>query len=507
MSTEIIVGPTGPTGPTGPRGEQCSCSYTEDQVECIVKNDDDLESRARFIPKHPVYGFILDMDESDPDSMIKYTDDNEFYTPARMDFTNDTFDYGDWANAWFIKECKPCILNFDGTVECYLDPDDYNYSCTWNDDGTYTRGSQVDIDENCVGNVMVEMPPIQVEINTDHPRKPIFRFYDSPELHNVHASEALSINTPFYLAAYEGTDDGSKIRSISGQNPCERLLINNAFAEHIEKCRANNVSDDNRWDIGTFSERMLITLLLMLIGKSTNSQAVFGHGNNGYVQIDTDNGYSETLIYSARRGTYSITFDDGVTYRSEEYLWTGTMDNRGLFWGSSASSLGVKVFGIENFWGNIAKRLQGLIIDSINSASDPMVFKYKIGRTASANDIISGSGYSSLSGISYDSTEDSGSAWFIDMYVGKFGLLPKNKSESHGSSSTYYCDRCTVNNPIYGVLYLNAGGENSLTPYDNNNGLFCYAFRHLDGSAGWRPDSTSHEYPIPVLAGTYISYR
>jgi hypothetical protein len=34
-----------------------------------------------------------------------------------------TFDYGSWANAFFMP--KPCMVKFDGTRDYYLDPDDY----------------------------------------------------------------------------------------------------------------------------------------------------------------------------------------------------------------------------------------------------------------------------------------------------------------------------------------------------------------------------------------------
>ena len=74
-----------------------------------------------------LYGFKLDQNESDPASMITYLSDcdNKYYKSAKMNYVTDKFDYGDWADAWFIKNLKPCMLKYDGTVDYELNPNDY----------------------------------------------------------------------------------------------------------------------------------------------------------------------------------------------------------------------------------------------------------------------------------------------------------------------------------------------------------------------------------------------
>ena len=66
-----------------------------------------------------LYGFKLDQNESDPNSMITYLSDcdNKYYESAKMNYVTDKFDYGDWSDAWFIKNLKPCMLKYDGTVD------------------------------------------------------------------------------------------------------------------------------------------------------------------------------------------------------------------------------------------------------------------------------------------------------------------------------------------------------------------------------------------------------
>ena len=74
-----------------------------------------------------LYGFKIDQNESDPASMITYLEDcdNAYYEPVHMDYNTDSFNYGDWADVWFIKNLKPCMLKYDGTVDYELDKNDY----------------------------------------------------------------------------------------------------------------------------------------------------------------------------------------------------------------------------------------------------------------------------------------------------------------------------------------------------------------------------------------------
>ena len=65
------------------------------------------ETNGIIAKGYVIYGFKLDQNESDPSSMITYIEDNKDFESAHMDYTADTFKYGDWADAWFIKNLKP----------------------------------------------------------------------------------------------------------------------------------------------------------------------------------------------------------------------------------------------------------------------------------------------------------------------------------------------------------------------------------------------------------------
>ena len=93
-----------------------------------------------------IYGFHIDADESDPVEKVTYLADAVGMTPAAMDFANGVFNWGSWRDAFFMP--RPCMLKYDGTVDYYLDPDDYTKK--------YEGGASDVADVNYGGNAMME---------------------------------------------------------------------------------------------------------------------------------------------------------------------------------------------------------------------------------------------------------------------------------------------------------------------------------------------------------------
>lgn len=79
-----------------------------------------------------IYGYHVDPDEADPSEAITYLEDAVGMTPAAMG-TN-SFNYGSWRNAFFMP--KPCMVKYGGTVDYFLDENDYAYKADTT--GTYT---------------------------------------------------------------------------------------------------------------------------------------------------------------------------------------------------------------------------------------------------------------------------------------------------------------------------------------------------------------------------------
>ena len=104
-----------------------------------------------------LYGFHINGNESNPANMVTYLEDAVGMTPAYMDFTNDVFNYGSWADAFFMP--RPCILGMDGQVRNYLNPNDYTKDI---------NGNTVAIDDTLTdANVMIEFPKIYYKVVAD----------------------------------------------------------------------------------------------------------------------------------------------------------------------------------------------------------------------------------------------------------------------------------------------------------------------------------------------------
>lgn len=411
--------------------KQDKLTGTPDQYVTFDENGNAVAKQKDY----SLFGFQIDPDESDPSHNIKYIAQNASYDPAFMDYEKDEFNYGDWGDAWFIKGIKVVKLKPNGTIDYELDKNDYTKK--FDSSVSYTSGY----------NVMVGIPTVWVR-SIDLNGKYTFYFSDqklSDDFHAyAHTAADGSIMPYTYLSAYNGyKDDNDNLRSLSEQTPTGSMT----GTDQITAAEANNPTGKHMWNIDTFVDRQLINLLLLLIGKSTDTQTVFGNGNM--------NGYSNPASGAGTNGILS----------------TGTMNDKGLFWGSNADNLGVKVFGIEHWWGNLNHRTQGLILDNGT---------YKMKLTYGTEDGSTVEGYNTTGEGYIDSGKSPSKflGYFItNMHAGKFGLLP---NEISGSATTYFCD----------TQFSNSTGKYlSLFGGCSNNGSHCGAFAcylgDLVSNSGW----------------------
>lgn len=354
-------------------------------------NDFSQNAKSIEIKEATIYGFKLDQNESDPASMITYLEDceNAEYTSAYMDYDSDTFNYGDWANAWFIKDLKPCMLKYDGTVDYELNKDDYTKK---------TDGTASDIDNASYdGNAMVGIPKVYWKIVDNGDNTANIYIANGKEDEDYVCWSHIDNNGNeidyCYMPIYIGSVVDNKLRSLSGKAP----IHNNSFMSEITYAKANNTGSDTIWHTEVFSDRMLINLLLLLIGKSTDTQTVFGTGSSSY-----------------------------------SYTYTGTMNTKGLFWGKNDNVSGVKLFGMEHWYGSMWRRIGGWINDR-GAQKIKMTYGQSDGSTVDGYNG-TGSGYISIG----NSTPIGARPGYISkMLITNNGLIPTIAS---GSATTYYCD-------------------------------------------------------------------
>ena len=364
-----------------------------------------------------LYGFKLDQNESDPASMITYLPDcdNAIYKSAYMNYSKNTFDYGNWGDAWFIKKLKPCMLKYDGTVDYELDKNDY----TKKSDGTASDVANTSYG----GNAMVGIPKVYWKI-VDNGANTANIYICDKKLDNDFVCWSHIDNNGHeidycYMPIYNGSNVSSKLRSISGKAP----IASQTATTKITYAKANNTGSDIIWYTELFNDRMLINLLLLLIGKSTDTQTVFGTGNNNSYVSDSNTGVKKT----------------------------GTMNTKGLFWGNQDNKSGVKVFGMEHWWGNMWRRIGGWINDK-GTQKIKMTYGQSDGSTTDGYNE-TGSGYISIG----NSTPSGTSGGYISkILITDNGLIPTIAS---GSATTYYCDGLWFDNSQIDYAYV--GGNSS----------------------------------------------
>ena len=394
-----------------------------------------------------IYSFTRIMNESVPSEKIVYRGTNEHYKPAYMDFSSDTFKYEDWANAPFLLKDRlaPCVVGFDGEVEYFLNPNNYKQK----EDGSASDITNTSLDINCFmrikllyrrkkknaeGNTEVDIS--NEKVNDDY--KPYGGFVKPDG----------TLREYIYLPIYRGSLVSGKCRSMSGNlTPMSGQTAQN----ERNYCQANGTGHD----MITHADRELIEDLFMLMFKNTDSQSVLGQGKS--------NGGS----------------DVGACLKS------GTMDEKGLFYGSTSTAVGVKLFGMENRYASQWERVLGEVL--VNG-----VRKVKLCQGTSDGSTVSdfnftGEGYITLNELPTISGT-SGGYISKEQTVNDIGTFPIVIS---GSSTTNECDGMWYNNS--GTMVALRGGsslDGALC------GVFCSGLNTPASNASWAIGSSVSYKPL-----------
>lgn len=276
-----------------------------------IKNN--IEFVKETLVPQKIYGILIDPNNANPYSAVEYTDDAVGFTPLTVDDSG-ICNNGSWDPVFkTLLNIKPCLINKYGKVISYLNPNDYTKTL---------ENKPIDIYSGNFGQVMIEFPKIYYKFSI-YKEKLWFQISnkksDSTWLESAYqCDDGLgSVRDKFYYSAYEGVQVNNAINSLSGHLPVNNL--------DFDKLR--EYSDQQLIHMGNIVKKQFITFLVYLVTKSINVVASIGNGNT-----------------------------------SNTYLKTGTMNDKGLFYGKKNNqNEGVKVFGIENLWGNSLETAEGLI--------------------------------------------------------------------------------------------------------------------------------------------------
>ena len=389
-----------------------------------------------------VCGYMELDNESVPGQRYEYLEENRNYNPCYMNFTSDLFNWGSWENHPLVNwnNVKPCMVynsssGHNGEVAYYLDPNDH----------TKVYGTETTSDianTSFAGNAMVQFRKVFTKVVTQNDEKGrrTYVYFSNVKLDSgfecywCKRSDG-TYNEYGYAPMYNGSSVNNILRSISGQT-----VINTQTAEtEINRARANG----DGWDTETMAMNQYLIRLFKLLFKNANSQAVLGQGKS-------DGGNSVSAC-----------------------LTTGTMNTRGMMWGSTSTSVGVKFMYMENFWGSQWRRYRGHVVK--NGVHYVKMTKSTIDGS-SANDYnLDGTGYIPLNDISAASGTSGGYiSQSQENEYGRFGTVIS------GSATTYLCDGTWFNNS--GTMYPYRGGGSNRGAVC---GVFCFDSDDAASYASW----------------------
>lgn len=339
-------------------------------------------SKGKVTPKaYTLLGFKIKKGEADPAARVSYTEMAVGLTPASVNLSTGAFNPGGFGGFWFMTENKPCMVKNDGTVDYYLDPNDYTKK---------ENGQASDVsNQSYAGNAMAQIPLVWLKCWEDSNYEYVNVCdvqLDSSYKAYAHTRKDGSIADFVYLSLFEGALVSSKIRSLKGLTP----MASQTGTNELTYAKANG----SLWSTRSWSQRNLINMLLVLICKTTDLQKALGYG-----------------------------YYTGGTSSSPNLLQTGGASNKGQFYGKNATRDYVKVFHLENYWGDLWERIEGCVTNGSTHIMIKPTPDYNTG----------GSGYTDTGIVPGGTSGGHISAETMKEY----GLIPKTAS---GSETTYIPD-------------------------------------------------------------------
>ena len=405
-----------------------------------------------------IYSYKRIKSESVPSEKIEYYGTNEHYKPAYMDFSSDTYKYEDWLNAPFLSKERlaPCMVyntdatdgennNLNGQVAYFLNRNNYKQK----EDGTASDVTNTAMPMNAFmrikllyrrkkkdasGNTYVDIS--NEKVNEDYKAYGGFVKPDG------------TLREYIFLPIYRGSLVNNKCRSMSGG--LTPMSSQTAQSERTY-CQNNGAGHD----MITEADRELIEDLFLLMHKTTDSQSALGQGKS-------DGGSSVAAC-----------------------LVSGTMDEKGLNWGSTSTSLGIKFLGMENRYASQWERILGdVLVNGVHKVK-------KCQGTSDGSTVedfnFTGEGYIALTELPTISGT-SGGYISEERTVDDIGTYPVVVS---GSSTTHECDGMWFNNS--GTMVAIRGGGSAAGALC---GVFCSNLDYAASDANWHIGSSVSYKPL-----------
>ena len=236
-----------------------------------IADKETLDKIYNILAVDPIYGFIEHMNILSPTQRIEYIGLNKNFTPVSRN-TNGSISLNDWAGFEILEANKPYMVRSDGTPDYRLQDNDYtkkysdgsasDVANTSYDGGAFSWLQKIYKNETVVGDDRI----VKFSLTKREGYEPVgFIDPDNKELEGV------------WLPMFYGSIVEDKMRSLSGLQPD----YNKTTA--AQKTAIDAVGNRAKFLGGAIVET--IADLLLMFGKNSNIQDVFGYGNcSGYDQ-------------------------------------------------------------------------------------------------------------------------------------------------------------------------------------------------------------------------------
>lgn len=365
-----------------------------------VYNHEQVQTTAQPIP-YKTMTVKINLANSNPATCGSYADNASTMSSGK--------DVAAWQEFFGYR---PCLFK-NGKVVGYLNPNDFT---------KFENGAAADITSGNAGDVMIQFPRRGVRISksgkvvtvsmTDNPNDSNFKYY---------AHQRGSVNKDyFYLGVYSGYVTGGKLRSLSGSYPTTSTSIS-SFDQYG---KANGAGYGC---IGYYQWLFLQVMYVLQFKGNLNSQSTVGYG-----------------------------YCSGGSIRN-----TGRSNTNGMIYGDTDV---VKLFGIEDIWGNVGQLLNNYYANS----------SYHV--TTTTDDTITDVNKYTDRG-SYGGSTSTGYTYYNDCMGTTEAGFTLTYNSTNGSSSTYFCD----GGVFYSAYCPFAGGSCGSADYA---GLFYFDVDWRRGETG-----------------------
>ena len=228
----------------------------------VETNKNEISGLKNYL-KIERYGVKIAKANSSPAGAMEYMYDAVGKQPAYMDFATGNFNYGDWANAFFVKQNRPVMLDTSWNVVEELDKTDQTKK---------TDGSPSSIsDELSNLNAFAEFPQVWYKTWEDstHQYFAISNVqYDETYKCDVCKDAAGKIADKWYFPMFDGSLISGKMRSLAGKS----VSVSKTAAQEIVYCTLHGAG----WYTLDKEQIHVFVMLAELIAKNRNSQQAFG---------------------------------------------------------------------------------------------------------------------------------------------------------------------------------------------------------------------------------------